>query len=288
MLPGQYGDFGCLERTLRVDGGGLEDSCYPNPRNKESPIWTESVPIYEPSLTAAELEKLRQLDTCSASNAIERLGVRMRNEGFVRGTVRCQFPQMAPMVGYAATAVIRSSNAPMSGRCYYDRMDWWQYLATVPEPRVMVFQDVDPSPGLGAFVGEIHASIALALHCIGCVTNGSVRDIDRVQKLGFHLFAGSVSVSHAYAHIVEFGEPVEIGGLKIRPGDLIHGDRQGVLTIPISVAATVPDMAARIGETEKHLIEFCRSDAFSLPALAKMIEITATDSELQTGGTKSL
>jgi regulator of RNase E activity RraA len=222
-------------------------------------------------LTVKEFESLRRFDTCTVSNAIERFDVRLRNEGFVRGTARCQFPQLGPMLGYAAPAVIRASNEPIRGRCYYDRMKWWQYLTTIPTPRVVVLQDADPIPGIGAFVGEIHANIARALECTGCVTNGAVRDLAAVEKLGFHLFAGSISVSHSYAHIVEFGEPVEIGGLKIRPGDLVHGDRQGVLTIPLSIAAKVPAMAEQILEVERGLIEFCGSAHFSMNGLAEEI-----------------
>jgi len=234
-----------------------------------------------PPLSAAELERLRQIDTCTASNAIERFEVRLRNEGFVRGAVRCQFPELPPLAGYAATALIRSSNAPMSGRCYYDRMDWWQYLTTIPAPRVMVFQDVDPTPGLGAFVGEIHATIAHALGCVGCVTNGAVRDLEPARKLGFHFFAGNVSVSHSYAHIVEFGDPVEVGGLRIRPGDLIHGDRHGVHTIPLSIAAQVPDVAERILHDEQQLTEFCHAGNFSFAELGRMIEKTTRGWEQQ-------
>ena len=93
---------------------------------------------------------------------------------------------------------------------------------------------------MGAFVGEIHAAIGIALHCVGCVTNGAVRDLPAVEAMGFQLYARHTSVSHAYAHIIEFGEPVEIDGLKISSGDLLHGDRHGVLTIPIAIAGQVP------------------------------------------------
>ena len=119
------------------------------------------------------------------------------------------------MVGYAATGRIRTASPPMTHRCYYDRMDWWNYVASLPEPRVMVLQDADPKPGVGAFVGEIHATIGRALNCVGCVTNGAVRDLPAVEAMGFQSVRGYVSVSHSYAHIIEFGEPVEIGGLKI-------------------------------------------------------------------------
>jgi regulator of RNase E activity RraA len=139
----------------------------------------------------------------------------------------------------------------MSHRCYFDRMDWWNYVASLPEPRVMVLQDADQEPGRGAFVGEIHAAIGLALKCVGCVTNGAVRDLPAVEAMGFQLYAGSTSVSHAYAHIIEFGEPVEIGGLKISSGDLLHGDRHGVITIPRSRAAEIPETASQVPEHMK-------------------------------------
>jgi regulator of RNase E activity RraA len=220
-----------------------------------------------------DLEKLRRLDTCTVSNAIERFNVRMRNEGFVSGEVKCRFPDLPPMIGYAATARIRTAEPPMTRRCYYDRMDWWSYLASVPGPRVMVLEDVDRPPGVGAFVGEIHAAIGRALDCVGCVTNGAVRDPPAVKSLGFHLFAGSVAVSHSYAHIIEFGEPVEIGGLKIRSGDLLHGDCHGLQTIPAEIAADVPAEASRVLADERGLIDFCKSPQFSLEELSRRLRV---------------
>jgi len=218
------------------------------------------------------LEKLKDLDSCTVSNAIERLNVRLRNEGFLSGVARCRFSKFPPMVGYAATARIRTASPPMSQRCYYDRMDWWNYVASVPEPRVLVLQDADHNPGLGAFVGEIHAAIGVALNCVGCVTNGAVRDLPAVEAMGFQMYASHTSVSHAYAHIEEFGEPVEISSLKISSGDLLHGDRHGVVNIPLSVANQVPDVATKINAEELALIQFCRSPRFSLQELAERIQ----------------
>jgi len=226
---------------------------------------------HQEAFSALDLEKLSTLDTCTVSNAIERLNVRLRNEGFVSGDVRCQFPKLGPMVGYAATGRIRTASAPMIHRCYYDRMDWWDYVGSLPQPRVIVLQDADPKPGVGAFVGEIHAAIARALKCVGCVTNGAVRDLPAIEAMGFRLFAGSVAVSHAYAHIVDFGEPAEIGGLPIRSGDLLHGDCHGVLTIPLDVAGDVLNEGAQMLEEERQLIQFCGSPEFSLKGLSERI-----------------
>ena len=226
---------------------------------------------------SVDLEKIRAMDTCTVSNAIERFNVRLRNEGFVAGSLRCRFPNLPPMVGYAVTGRIRCSTPPMSGRCYYDRMDFWNYMATLPKPRVLVLQDVDHAPGFGAFVGEIHATICLALDCVGYVTNGSVRDLPAVRAMGFHLFSGSVSVSHAYAHLIEFGEPVEIGGLKISPGDLIHGDRHGIQTIPLELIGEIAEEAAKIQSEEQELMRFCRSPQFSMQGLADRLKRASKD-----------
>jgi 4-hydroxy-4-methyl-2-oxoglutarate aldolase len=145
-------------------------------------------------------------------------------------------------------------------------------VASIPEPRIMVVQDVDEKSGAGALVGEPHALIGLAIHCFGYVTNGSVRDLPAVETLGFHLFSRGVAVSHMYAHISEYGDPVEIGGLKICPDDLIHGDRHGVHFIPLSIASKIPAMAAEILREERELRELCRSPKFSLRALDKKLQ----------------
>ena len=227
-------------------------------------------------MTATVLSKdvfdsIRELDTCRVSNAIERLKIRPRNEGFASASVHCQFPHFSPMLGYAATARIRTASMPVSAHWYHDRIDFLNYLASMPEPRVIVLQDMDRPAGFGALMGEMHAAVAQAFHCVGCVTNGAVRDLPAVEKMGFHLFAGSVAVSHAYAHIADFGEPVEISGLKIGPGDLIHGDRHGIHTVPLSIADEIPRIDAILAEEERKLIAYCRSTDFSLEGLVKRL-----------------
>ena len=219
------------------------------------------------SLTPEQLESLRRLDACTLANAIETFHERLRNEGFVDHTLRCLFPRLQPMVGYAATIKIRGSSPPTVAGPYADRTDWWDYIVSLPEPRVVVVEDVASHPGLGSLVGAVHMNILRALHCVGVVTNGSVRDIPASESAGFHLFAGSVSVSHAYVHIVEIGKSVEIGGLKIQSGDLLHGDMHGVQSIPLDIAARIPPVAANITAREQALIALCRAPGFSLEKL---------------------
>ncbi|MBV9501846.1 MAG: RraA family protein [Acidobacteriaceae bacterium] len=198
--------------------------------------------------------------------------MRTRNEGFVNGSVHCIFPQLPPRVGYAVTARIRSSSTPIGGRCYYERLDWWSYVLSIPAPRFIVAEDVDHTPGLGALFGEIHASISVALDCAAYVTNGAVRDLRGVEAAGLQVFAGNVSVSHSYAHVVEFGLPVEIGGLQVQPGDLLHGDLNGIVSVPLAIAKEIPPVAEDMLRTEKELIDFCRSREFSFQKLSEKIQ----------------
>ena len=210
------------------------------------------------------LEELRALSTCVVASAIEAFGVRLRNRGFSESSLHCMFPEQPAAVGYAATARIRGSDPPMEGHSYYDRGDWWNSLLKIPAPRIVVIEDVDTRPGLGAFIGEVHANILLALGCVAVVTNGSVRDLLEVRRSGLQLFAANVSVSHAYAHVFDFGGTVEIAGLTVHPGELIQGDLHGVQTIPREIAALVPEKARDIMKSRKELIGLCRSHDFSI------------------------
>lgn len=230
--------------------------------------------------SSADLEKIRSSDTCTVSNAIERFRLRLRNEGFVNGKVQCRFPDLPNVIGFAATARIRTLMPPMIGGCYYDRTDWWDYILTIPEPRIIVMQDIDRTPGAGAFLGEIHANIYRALGCAAFLTNGAVRDLAGLEKIGFQAFSASVSVSHAYAHIVDFGEPVEIEGLKVKPGDILHGDRHGIQSIPSEVIAALPDVIAEIAAEERDLIALCASGTFTMEKLANKIKEISCRQEL--------
>jgi regulator of RNase E activity RraA len=225
-----------------------------------------------PLLTDEGLDALRQFDTCMVANAIESFHVRLRNAGFADASVRCMFPDSPPMVGYAATARLRSGEPPIVGGTYSDQVDVWNSILEVPPPRILVLEDMDDPPGRGAFVGDMHAAILKALRCVGYVTNGAVRELPAVQTMGLQLFGGSVAVSHAYAHIFEVGAVIRVGGMEVRPGDLLHGDRHGVLTVPADVAAKIPGVAGRLQRAEQEVIDFCRSPDFSVTKLREVMK----------------
>ena len=225
----------------------------------------------EPALPVEALDALRHLDTCTVSNAIETFQVRLRNAGFADARVGCMFGDFPPLVGYAATARLRSGEPPITG-FYHDRTDWWNSILQVPAPRIAVLEDLDEPPGVGAFLGDVHAAILRALGCVGYVTNGAVRELPRVRDMGLHLFAGNVAVSHAYAHIFDFGSKVKVGGLEVEPGDLLHGDRHGLLAVPQEIASEIPAAAARLAQAEKRVIDFCCSQEFSVDGLRQVVK----------------
>jgi 4-hydroxy-4-methyl-2-oxoglutarate aldolase len=226
----------------------------------------------EPPLTEAQLAALRRFDTPTVSNAVETFQVRLRNTGFTDASVRCLFPDLPPMVGYAATACLRSGDPPIEGHSYHDRTEWWYSILEMPAPRVVVLQDMDSPPGRGAFLGDMHCAILKALGCVGYVTNGAVRDLPAVHKMEFPLFAGNVAVSHAYAHIFHAGTAVTVGGLEVRPGDLMHADQHGVLCVPREVAGRVPPVAQHLLDAEHKVIEFCDSPEFTPAKLRELIK----------------
>jgi regulator of RNase E activity RraA len=215
-------------------------------------------------LSPEQLEALRGLDACTMANAIETFHERLRNEGFMDNSVRCLFPDLPPMLGYAATIKIRGTEPPTADGPFRERTDWWDYVLSLPKPRVLVVQDTASRPGLGSFVGAVHMNILRVLGCIGVVTNGAVRDIPAARTAGFQLFAGSAAVSHAYIHIIEIGQPIEVGGLRVQSGDLLHGDLHGVQSVPLDIATALPAAAARLAGREKELIALCRSPGVSL------------------------
>ena len=226
---------------------------------------------FEPAIPAEELDALRRLDTCTVSSAIETFQLRLRKAGFADARVSCIFEDFPPLVGYAATARLRTGEPPIAG-FHHDRHDWWNSILQVQEPRIVVLQDLDEPPGVGAFLGDVQAAILRALGGVGYVTNGAVRELPRVKDSGLHLFAGSVAVSHAYAHIFDFGSKVNVGGLEVQPGDLMHGDRHGILTIPKQIASEIPAVAARLRRADKEVIDFCRSPEFSVDRLRQVVK----------------
>jgi regulator of RNase E activity RraA len=229
------------------------------------------VPSRNAILTKEEFQDLKRLDSCAVSNAIERFHVQLRNEGYAEGGLVCRYPYLPPVLGYAMTLKVRSSAPPSKGRTFFENTDWWDALLAIPAPRLLVIQDLDRHPGAGALIGDMHACILKKLECIGVATNGAVRDVSRIEAFDFQMFSASLTVSHAYSHIVHVGGPAQIGGLEISPGDLVHGDCHGLVRIPRELASRIPATAAALRKKEEAIISYCRSPEFSINGLRDLL-----------------
>src|SRR5437867_703053 len=148
--------------------------------------------------------------------------------------------------------------------------EYWEFILSIPAPRIAVIQDIDQPCAIGSFWGEVNANIHRALGCAGTITNGGVRDLDEVRALGFQMLAAAAIVSHAYVHLVDFGTPVKIGGLIVRSGDLIHADKHGAIVIPHEIAAEVPCAAEEVERRERRIINYCKSPEFTVAGLKEL------------------
>ena len=218
--------------------------------------------------TPEQLEWLRSVDSPTLANAIEPFKVRDRCEGFIGGAVRCMFPDLGPMLGYALTVTMDSQPGPVASREGYWKM--WRALAQAPNPAVVVVQDVSGAPTRCAYFGEVMATLAKRLGAIGVVSDGGVRDLDEVRAMGMHYFAPYAVVSHGNFGIVDVGVPVTIDGQLINTGDLLHGDVNGIVVIPPDLVAQLPDQVEKIRAREKQSIEFIRGDTFDLERFREM------------------
>ncbi len=223
------------------------------------------------SLPAKLFHDLAKFDSCSIANAVDSFRVRLLNEGSSGPGITCRTKNLAPMVGVAVTLKVRSSDPSIKPAFYLEQQDWWERIEEAAFPRVLVIEDTDAHPGRGSLVGPVHACIIQALGFVGVVTTGAVRGTRKFAEIGLHAFSGNVSPSHAYCHVVEMGGPVTVAGVRISTGEIIHGDRDGIVSIPADLAEKVPDTARKFTERERTVCEYCARQEFTREKLRSFI-----------------
>jgi regulator of RNase E activity RraA len=229
--------------------------------------------VTDTPLNETELAALRAIDTPTICNALEIVAPERRTTGFTTRTLHCAFPDLPPTVGYARTATIRAMQEPEGGaaKMKADRLAYYRYVEGAgPQPSVMIIQDIDSRPGAGCWWGEVHSNLHQALGCLGVVTDGGVRDLDMIAP-GFQFISGTVVPSHAWVHLVDFGNPVDIYGMHTHSGDLIHADKHGAVIIPHAVAREVPAAAELCARREKPILDICKNPDFSIEMLERAL-----------------
>lgn len=211
------------------------------------------------TLSPAVLDQLRKYDTPTICNVIELFDCRPRNVGYMDKRIQACFPKMPPMVGFASTATFRSSAAPSSGSVYGSMTDQLKAFESLPGPAVVVFQDLD-DPSTAATFGEVMCTTYQTFAAVGLITSGTGRDLDQVEALNFPCFTNGTCCAHGYCHIVDVHEPVHVGGVMIQPGELLHGDRNGVTTIPIDIAEAVANACEPYMAAEAIVLDYLKSE----------------------------
>jgi regulator of RNase E activity RraA len=220
------------------------------------------------TISLQTLADLAKYDTPTICNVIELFDVRPRNVGFMNGRIQCCFPKMPPMVGFAATATFRSQQQPRSSDVYATLSQQVERFAELPGPPVVVFQDLD-NPVISATFGEVMCSIYKGFGGRGIITSGAGRDLDQVEAIGFPAFTDGTICAHGYCHTIALHVPVSVGGVMVEPGDLLHGDRNGVTTIPVEIASEIPDASREFMEGEAFILDYVRGPNPTAKGLAE-------------------
>jgi regulator of RNase E activity RraA len=219
--------------------------------------------------TTIDLSVLTRYNTPTIANAIELFDIRPPDVGFLAPGYFCLRPDAAPVAGFAATCMI-SSLAPKS-LGWRESFEYWEHMEATPGPRIAFVQDLDPEPHRGCFWGEVNASVHMALGCVATVTNGGVRDVDEMRAVSFQALYRHLCVSHAYVHVVDFGKPVTLDGIVVKPGDLVQADQHGVLLVPAEVVPHLEEAVREIERRERPVIEYCRSGAATREGMIKVV-----------------
>jgi regulator of RNase E activity RraA len=210
--------------------------------------------------TEAQFAFLRSIDTPTVCNLIEIVAPERRGAGYTVRHLHCPFPDLPPMVGFAKTVTMRAQDPVPLGQAGYmqKRLDYLDYVAAAPQPSIAVIQDLDDIVGYGAFWGEVQSNVHQALGCLGTITNGSIRDIPMIPP-GFQMLAGSIAPSHAYVHVVDYGINVNVHGMAVRSGDLIHADRHGAVVVPVDKIDAMHKAADGLAAREAKIIAAARA-----------------------------
>src|SRR5262245_47598078 len=210
------------------------------------------------AVTKETLAKLAKFDTPSICNFIELFDVRPRNRGYMDHRIKCNFPELPPIVGFACTASFRSDAPPAGGDAYGSIGAQLDQFAKLPGPAMVVFQDLDDPPAAAVF-GEVMCSTYQGFGSVGLITNGAGRDLEQVRALKYPVFTGSTICSHGYCHLLHLGLPVRVGSLMVNHGELLHADANGVTDIPIEIASDVAEIAGDFLAAEEIVMRYVKS-----------------------------
>ena len=210
------------------------------------------------------LKLLQSVDTPTVCNAIEVAQGKRGFSQFTRGTMISSDPEGGAMVGYAKTAKIAALEPPKENNNIIKerRMNYYRYMSELHGPTVVVIEDLDFPSCIGAYWGEINTKVHKGFGLLGALTNGVMRDLGDLSE-GFPVVAGSIGPSHGFVHVREIDIPVNVFGMTVTPGNLIHADRHGAVVIPNEVIPILKDSIHKLFASERLILDPAEKTEFS-------------------------
>jgi regulator of RNase E activity RraA len=209
-------------------------------------------------LTSQQLAALAKVDSPTVANVIELFDLGSYLDGFTDHRLKAIYPELPPAAGYAVTATFRASKPTEAEDAYGGMPQLIAESLSIPEPRIVVFEDLDGTPQAATY-GEVMVSSFQGFGFVGLMTSGAARDIEQVRQLNFPCWASSTIVSHGYCRILKSGVPVTIAGLEVQPRDILHADVNGVIKIPHRIAPAVAELCGPFMQAEQIIIDYVRS-----------------------------
>jgi regulator of RNase E activity RraA len=194
------------------------------------------------------LQELREFDTALLANTIGYIDPTPPHDYYMGGSIRSLTPTIEPTVGVAFTAELDSSTpttpgAPAAPAPQYDFYDQLEDMSKAGLPVVWVVKAVGSRPDHECIMGDGMGKALFASGCVGAVTDGGVRDLKGLMTIPFAVYGRGVTIHHSPLRFRSFNQPVEVGGLLIRPGDVLHANCEGVIRIPPACLDILPAKA---------------------------------------------
>ena len=212
------------------------------------------------------LNLLQSVDTPTVCNAIEVAQGKRGFNDFTRGTMLASDTK-GVIVGYAVTAQIAAIEPPTEAVSVIRerRMSYYKAMSENVKPSIAVVEDLDYPNCIGAFWGEVNTTIHKGFGMSGALTNGVMRDLGDMAE-GFPVVAGSIGPSHGFVHVRSVNQPINIFGMNIKSGDLVHADRHGAVVVPTDVIVDLEASILKMQQTERLVLDPARKKGFDFNA----------------------
>ncbi len=216
------------------------------------------------------LQQLQEFDTALLANTVGYIDAAPVHEFYMGGSIASVTPTLGPTVGVAMTCEVDSSSPG-------NVADWEPYYEQVREmeksgvPIVWVAKCVGSRPDHECVLGDGMAKILHSAGCVGIVTDGGVRDIEGLITVPFAAYSKGRTIHHTAVRFPRINIPIQIGGITVNPGDIIHANIGGVIKLPRKNLEKLPALAVEMKAFESDVHRVWRETGVTLDQKRKWV-----------------